>query len=296
MYQENIEKPLERFKREMYKINANFNFNKLRNSIQNNQYGQEYVDLISILDKLIFDSDVCIDKVSKGEILYRARVILPDDYKNREKVIGEKENRIHGYNYIESKEPPLYLSSSGRNNIKGSSYLYLAKDKITACAEVKPKTQSLLSVAKFKVKKEIKIIDFANNKSMEKGTSELLNMSVGKFMTNLMESYRTQVSKVEDYKFTQVITDHIRKLGVDGIAYRSSCHTGGINYTIFNCHPNIIEFIDSEVFYTDNISYSFIDLNTRKIEFSEDLEKQKLNAEKYLDILIKDVKDTLKGE
>ena len=47
-------------------------------------------------------------------------------------------------------------SSEGRANPRGITYLYLANNKDTACAEVRPYKGAFISVAIFKVKRELK--------------------------------------------------------------------------------------------------------------------------------------------
>ena len=49
---------------------------------------------------------------------------------------------------------------------------------------------------------------------------------------------------------TAVVTDPheiANVCGIDGIKYKSFFTPGGINYTIFNCHPSAIEFCESRV-------------------------------------------------
>lgn len=63
------------------------------------------------------------------------------------------------------------------------------------------------------------------------------------------------------YRVTQIVSDYLRKTGIDGIAYNSFLSPGGINYTIFNCHPSKIKFCESKVLIHRYANHSFWDFN-----------------------------------
>jgi len=60
---------------------------------------------------------------------------------------------------LERMVPIKGRSSEGRANPNGITYLYLANDKDTACAEVRPYKGAFVSVGVFKIKRELKVID-----------------------------------------------------------------------------------------------------------------------------------------
>lgn len=75
----------------------------------------------------------------------------------------------------------------------------------------------------------------------------------------LMMQYCQPVSKKEDYRVTQIISDYIRKMGYDGILYRSF-FTMKDNYTIFNCHKNKIAYRNSRIVvhqFSDDVFWDF---------------------------------------
>ena len=61
------------------------------------------------------------------------------------------------------------------------------------------------------------------------------------------------------YRATQIISDYLRKTGVDGIKYRSFLSPGGCNFTIFNSRPSYIKFCDSGVLIHKQANHSFWD-------------------------------------
>lgn len=52
------------------------------------------------------------------------------------------------------------VPGAGRNNIGGTSYLYIASNPETACTEIKSDLSNLISLATFKIKKPLYIYDF----------------------------------------------------------------------------------------------------------------------------------------
>lgn len=72
-------------------------------------------------------------------------------------------------------------------------------------------------------------------------------MDLKTFFSELMYHYTQPAANKNIYRLTQVISDHLRKTGIDGIGYKSYFCPNGVNYTIFNSHPSAIELCDSRV-------------------------------------------------
>lgn len=172
------------------------------------------------------------------------------------------------YDKMNSCEPILGKGRDGRNNVAGLSYLYAASNEETACAEIKSQLGELISLAEFEVKKRLNIIDFSCDKTFEREKSKLHEMSFGVFFTQLMMKYCEPVNDSSEYKVTQLISEYIRKTGVDGIAYKSYLSPGGINYTIFHSHRSLIEYQRSRILIHKQANHSFWDFNNDKAIFS----------------------------
>lgn len=239
---------------------------------------QEYRNhfVFDILDKFITNEDSrFITTIGKGTHLYRARIINNYDpnlfkYDNNDKVCG--------YNEENSREAPLGRATEGRNNKTGVSYMYLSEDISTACAEVKPSPLDYISVASFELNRDINVIDFTdgillcmdeNEKyinrleiDLEKGITEK-EYSLRLLLEMIKRRYYQSVnsSNKEVYKVTQIITDYIRKAGIDGVLYCSSYNFGKKNYTIFNSHHSYFKYIKSELMCNYCQKYYFISLN-----------------------------------
>ena len=229
-----------------------------------------------IIDDIVLGRyyDQFSDSLYCGKKVYRARIIEPEDDNNSDTGIGKtKDGKYHGYNDVCSREPVIGIAGEGRNNIAGSSYLYVASDPATACVEVKPLLTEYISVAEFEIVKDLKIIDFSKNKSFFVKDYNEYQLNLKVFISLLMLRFSEPVSGVNAYKATQLISDYIRKTGVDGIAYNSFLSPGGVNYTLFNCHPNNVKFCGSKILIHKQAMHSFWDLNEDKAVISNEVRK-----------------------
>ncbi len=173
--------------------------------------------------------------------------------------------RCKGYNYYASKEPPLSVSNDGRNNIAGTSYLYLAGEEYTACAEINPTIRGLISLSKFEVVKDLKLINFYDKVDDYSKPDFIKKYKVypHQIMNEIFSVFSRIHKNNSSYYITQYISDYIRKAGYDGIKYWGAANYG-TNYTIFNCHKSNIKFLDSKIIATYGVNYNFIDLCSEK--------------------------------
>lgn len=257
-------------------FNAHKKFNEIVDSILNSTsyYDSEIFELI---DNIVMSSDSKFKSVvESGTKLYRAREISITDYANAKGLSVTKSDGKYltsGYNNFNSIEPPVGIPYEGRNNIAGVSYLYLANDPVTACSEIKSSLRSLISLANFNVQCPLNIIDFSKDVAFDRKLSIQYNMSFGVFFSLLMLSFSEPNIKI--YRFTQIISDYIRKFGVDGIAYKSF-FTGKTNYTLFNTHKSKIIFecsrilshqFTNEIFWDFNNNSTLSSLSDSKYEY-----------------------------
>ena len=257
----------EGFKNYTLKINAKLNFKLFLDDINSNDGKYEMINkTFEIIDEVIeTHNDQFIKEVQCGQEFYRARIIskLYDD--NKEKGIRiDNTGKFFGYDEKNSREPMLGISGNGRNNIKGASYLYVASDQETSCLEVKPQLGDLISLAIFKVNQPLHIMDFSSDKQFKNDFLEKYNMSLGDFFASLMNSFTQPVKSDDDYKITQIVSDYIRKTGIDGIKYQSFYTKNGCNYTIFNCHPLKIQFCESKIVLYEQAKHLFWDFNNKE--------------------------------
>lgn len=247
------------------------NFLEATNDINVQKQETALKEVYNILDSVVLgeEKDQFKTKLLPGEKYYRARIIRPEDYGKVETGISRScDDKFSGYNEINSREPILGISGVGRNNLAGVSYLYVASNEATACMEVKSQFGDLISLATFEILEPLVVIDFSRDKAFDRELSTQYNLSMGVFFTLLMSHYSEPVKDNRSYRATQIISDYLRKTGIDGVAYRSSLSPRGVNYTIFNSHPSKIKYVSSKILIHKQANHSFWDLNEEKAVFS----------------------------
>ena len=269
--QETVEK-LENTANRFLPVILALDFEKLVNDIDTGNYSYVYSsDAFKTIINMCKKENVATLK--RGSNLYRARIVNEEDLYTQNKGIGFEEGRLNGYDWINSKEPPIGLSPDGRANSKYSSYFYCSDDGNTAASEIKANIGDFISLASFKTKRSMKIIDFSE-------TNTLKNDFKAKFyIQRLVKRFSKPVKNPTDYKFTQFISDEIRKCGVDGICY-TSYFTQSLNYVIFNCSTYSMRFENSRILKLHTQKLNFIDYSYEKIRVTK--EPNEMSSEKIL--------------
>ncbi|MEO5858924.1 MAG: RES family NAD+ phosphorylase [Pyrinomonadaceae bacterium] len=184
-------------------------------------------------------------KIERGTIFYRARIC--------DEVGHGKENM---------GAPPASLASAGRANPVGISYLYLAGDIETTLFEVRAGPFDYVTVADFRLKQDIRVVDLQNVSALDPFTlseNELLETYVAfrPFLIRLGEEIsrpnRRNDSEM-DYIPTQYLAEFIKSQAIDGIGYQSSLNSTGHNYAMFE--PNKFECIKLSVHEIERIEFS----------------------------------------
>lgn len=156
-------------------------------------------------------------------------------------------------------KPLIEYASEGRANPKGIPYLYVATDKETAMSEVRPDLDKILTVAKIKPVRKLKIVDFSVHYGKfkfylkEPNDEEKIN-AVWIDLDNAFSLPLTNNNFNSDYVPTQIIAEFIKSLGYDGIAYKSSLGNGH-NVTIFDLDSAKVE--TCSIHRVKKINYSF---------------------------------------
>lgn len=216
-----------------------------------------------VLDNIIlrdFRNEFVV-KLPRNIILYRARNIEPQDYTKKEKGITYSKNRLYGFNWEESKEPPEECANDGRAGRKDNAALYLAYDEITACMEVRTKIKQLVSVAQFELQKDIEVIDFSKlqySQPLDKYDEEY-DVDVRCFLGRIFALFTYPVYD-GNYIVTQKIVDHFREYGFQGIAYRS-LYTGKANYTFFDESRKLFAWKESRVLINYAVANLFVSMD-----------------------------------
>lgn len=192
----------------------------------------------------------------EGTILYRARLY------DREKETESKTPAFRGYGEKDSFVPPdgKYVPH-GRANPDRIIYLYAAHSINTAIAEVSPPLKSDVSVAEIKVLEQLTLLSFCSYCATSMGEDTKILEWKRNFVLALARLYNRHYGDVRDYILCQYISEFVKNIGFDGIAFRSSkviedrkFMKRDRNYTIFSyqkCKP-----ISSKLYYICDHQYT----------------------------------------
>lgn len=141
--------------------------------------------------------------------------------------------------------PPKEMAAIGRANPAGIPYLYLAENSNTAAAEVRPHTGDQVCIAEFDIPAGLKLVDLRTPRMMisplilgDEDRIASLKSDIP-FLERLGEELTRPVIPTRvaiDYVPSQYLCELIKKLGWDGVVYRSSVGTG-MNMALFD--PNL---------------------------------------------------------
>lgn len=242
----------------MTPVMANVHFDAFKESLQTGDFEKAYTSAVfNAITDLCTGTATTI--VKAGTKVLRARIIkdLGDIYGAKKGIHFENEI-IRGYDWYNSKEPAVGISSEGRANSRYSSYLYCATDGPTAASEIKANIGDYISLASFTTKRDLKLVRFEIKDIFEGETVQACIQNL------IARSFSVPVSDTQEYRLTQFISDEIRKHGVDGICYKSH-FTNHDNYVIFNCSMNTIKFANSKIIRLHSQQLNFVDFSADKM-------------------------------
>ncbi|MFC1924048.1 RES family NAD+ phosphorylase [Chloroflexota bacterium] len=194
------------------------------------------LDAEEFLSTLLTTSRNRTKKLSKGNYLWRSQV------GHRWKSVDiDEEGHVDEELYPlppERMKPLPNMSVEGRANPKGISYLYLATDKETAMAEVRPWLSSLISVGQFRTMQDLIVIDCStNNKNISfhfnEPSPEERKLAVWSDIDRAFSMPINPADNTADYISTQIIAELFKNDGADGIIYRSALGDGS-NVVLFD--------------------------------------------------------------
>ena len=207
-------------------------------------------------------------EISKGTILWRAQlgvdyVPLRDDASGEE--VGEEPM---GFSSARMK-PVAEYAREGRANSSGIPILYLASTEQTAISEVRPWVGSEVSVAQFRVARQLSAIDLTQGYGKSPWSGLTLGQLWGKEEVSAEDKARavwtdidnafsqpvTPSDEWENYIPTRILAELFQEAGYDAIVYRSQFGQegqDGYNIAIFrledaeilNCAPYRVKSIE----------------------------------------------------
>ena len=160
--------------------------------------------------------------------------------------------------------PPRERAAAGRANPLGIPFLYLATDDNTTIAEMRPWKGQELSVATFRLREQIRLVDLTEAQSLESPFGAFSDLDSLRSMredfgilTELSADLSTPVDPDRsglDYLPTQYITEVIRSMNYDGLLFSSAVGTGK-NLVLFD--PSKAEGVEVKIVKVEAISYKW---------------------------------------
>lgn len=206
---------------EQNSVFGKYQWNDFKRYLRNeNRFHARYINL-EILAELLNDTISIIPQDTK---LYRARIAKD----------------VKGYSKKDMGAPPEDVASAGRANSKGISCLYLANKKKTTIKEVRAGVFDFVTIATFKVKRELKVVDLSvitHNSPFYAATDKIKYLINEKHLRNIEKDLAKPVSKRDsdlDYLPTQYISDFAKYLGYDGVKYISTFDGDSYNVALFD--------------------------------------------------------------
>lgn len=156
-------------------------------------------------------------------------------------------------------KPLLHEAAEGRANPKGIPYLYLATDKETAMAEVRPWLGSKISVGQFETQKDMVLINCAIHQKeslwyFEEPNAEKKEQAVWAEIDKSFSEPVTANDRTADYVPTQIIAELFKTNGFDGIFYKSMLGNG-YNVALFDIGSAIL--VNCNLYEVEKINFDF---------------------------------------
>lgn len=227
------------------------------------------------------------EELPNQTILYRARILDRELYKH----LKFEDYNLQGLPSDMMSSPPLGMAHPGRANPKGVSYLYLANTIETACAEVRPIRNDCISISRFSISSDLKIINLHKELS-DTLYHELGGENVGFFyalQNAFMKPYRA--NDEQSYFATQYIASYLQHIGYDGIKYRSAHNSSYDAYNVVLFDPETAKCIDEygQIYTCLSSSLTFQNIATdgsltprKEEDFEKELIKATAVTEEYL--------------
>jgi len=180
--------------------------------------------------------------------------------------------------------PKAEFVGDGRINPRGIPCLYLASTQEAAVAEVRPWVGSYISLAQFKIMRDVAVVDCTKDK--RQFPNWLLHQTPQEIPVERREEIAwgdigyafsrpvTPDEPVTEYVPTQILAEAFRANRFDGIVYRSLLGDG-LNVALFDCAA--AELINCGLYETNAVQFKFDQCSNPYFirKHYEQLEKQK---------------------
>jgi hypothetical protein len=190
-----------------------------------------------------------------GKIFWRAQ--QGNDWQTS--MQDNEEFEVEAPHLPERMKPLENAATEGRANPKGIPCLYLATDKETAMAEVRPWIGSFVSVGQFKTLKALKLVDLSVHQQrkplyLEEPDAPGKESAVWAHIDRSFSEPITTNDTSADYAPTQVLSELFRQHGYDGLVYKSLLGEG-FNIALFDLTSAAL--INRFLYQVESMSFKF---------------------------------------
>ncbi len=221
-----------------------WNFSRLVRRGQRFVWGKEVQAFLETVLATLNEKDRNIP-IPKGKVFFRAQQgVKYGSY------VDEDGNKLPALRAFKAKrmKPRKHRAKEGRVNPAGIPVLYLASTKQTAISEVRPWIGTEISLAQFKIVRDLQALDL----SAGHGEMSILHLKLDELagekepspkkkeksvwieIDNAFSRPVTPADDVASYAPTQILAELFRNAGYDAIAYRSQFGEKGFNIALFN--------------------------------------------------------------
>jgi len=208
------------------------------------------------LETVLNNSKSREEKISAGSIFWRAQI-----GHSWEKIYQEGEY----IDDIPAPFPPTRMKPlpdrafEGRANPKGIPYLYGADKKDTALSEVRPWLGSLMSLAQFKINKDLVLVNCTEDDGKRKiylkePDSKEREKAIWAEIDYAFSKPVTRNDDIAEYAPTQILAENFKNNGYDGLGYRSS-FGGGMNIVLFDIET--ADLLNCTLYTVKDLSFNF---------------------------------------
>lgn len=196
------------------------------------------------------DKSIAFQAILKETVESRNLTIKTDQhlYRARKGHNGVIEGFFQPYPIDSMRLPPPDKACEGRVNPKGIPCFYAADQFSTAVREMRPWIGELISVAIFRPSKELNVVDLTNDDEESIKFKQFLrkdlpssDAEIEKQIWSELNNAFSEPISIEDqtakYAPTQIISEWFKSWGYDGVVYKSSVHSEGKNYALFQSNP-----------------------------------------------------------
>jgi RES domain-containing protein len=194
--------------------------------------------LVAFLENLVATSCRFVEDLKAETVLYRARLGHGWERGGDKQCDGLDHRRAYR---LKEMIPDSRYVVDGRVNAKGIACLYLAEQAETAVLEVRPQSGLYVSLARFRIIHDLRLVDFSKHLVEDmlamfspNPTPEQIETRVWMDINSAFSAPVTRADEAVSYIPTQIIAETLKAHGYDGIAYKSGCGGRGRNVALFD--------------------------------------------------------------